>query len=324
MFRAQPGQPAIEVRALSKRFGAVNAVSRLTFDVPAGSVTGFLGPNGAGKTTTLRMVLGLAVPTDGEARVLGMRYGELERPLAHVGAALETTGFHPGRTARAHLRIACMQGGLEPARVDAVLSLSGMSQFADMKVRGYSLGMKQRLAFATALLGEPQVLVLDEPANGLDPAGVAWLRGFLRRFADDGGAVLVSSHLLSEIAEVADRVVVIDRGALIAQDTVARLVGAGGETVVVRSPDPGDLRAALQAAGGVVADRPDGAIGVRQLPIERVGELSSAAGVVLHALRRETATLEEAFLALTGTPVAASSGPGAPPVRPDVQDGASA
>ena len=323
MHGTQTSGPAIQVRALSKRFGVVNAVDHLTFDVPVGSVTGFLGPNGAGKTTTLRMVLGLAVPSDGEARVLGVRYGQLGQPLAHVGAALETTGFHPGRTARAHLRIACLQGGLDPARVDAVLSLSGMTQFADMKVRGYSLGMKQRLAFAAALLGEPRVLVLDEPANGLDPAGVAWLRGFLRRFADGGGAVLVSSHLLSEIAEVADRVVVIDRGALIAEDTVARLVGAGGETVVVRSPDLDRLRAALQAAGGVVGDRADGALGVRQLPIERVGELASAEGIALHELRLETATLEEAFLALTGTPAASVTGPGAPPVRPDVQDGAS-
>jgi len=297
-------------------------VDHLTFDVPVGSVTGFLGPNGAGKTTTLRMVLGLAVPSDGEARVLGVRYGRLEQPLAHVGAALETTGFHPGRTARAHLRIACVQGGLDPARVDAVLALSGMTQFADMKVRGYSLGMKQRLAFATALLGEPQVLVLDEPANGLDPAGVAWLRGFLRRFADDGGAVLVSSHLLSEIAEVADRVVVIDRGALIAEDTVERLVSAGGETVVVRSPDLDRLRATLQAAGGVVGDRSDGALGVRQLPIERIGELANAEGIALHELRRETATLEQAFLALTGTPGASEPGPGVPPVRPDA-DGTS-
>ena len=323
MLDPQTRAPAIDVRALSKRFGAVNAVDHLSFDVPLGSVTGFLGPNGAGKTTTLRMVLGLAVPTEGQARVLGVPYAELERPLTRVGAALETTGFHPGRTARAHLRIACLQGGLDPARVDAALSLTGMGQFADMKVRGYSLGMKQRLAFATALLGEPTVLVLDEPANGLDPAGVAWLRGFLRRFADDGGAVLVSSHLLSEVAEVADRVVVIDRGSLIADDTVERLVGAGGETVVVRSPDRDRLRSTLRAAGAEVVDRPDGGLGVRQLPIERVGELAGAEGLVLHELRRETATLEDAFLALTGTPATASQGLGAPPVRPDVQSGGS-
>ena len=182
--------------------------------------------------------------------MLGEPYRTLARPLARVGAALETTGFHPGRSARAHLEIACLQGGLDRGRAGAVLSLTGMGEFADMKVRGYSLGMKQRLAFATALLGEPTVLVLDEPANGLDPAGVAWLRGFLRRFADDGGAVLVSSHLLSEVAEVADRVVVIDRGALVADDTVDRLVGAGGETVVVRSPERDRLRTVVETAGG--------------------------------------------------------------------------
>ncbi len=321
MFDAHAASAAIEVRGLSKRFGAVNAVDHLSFDVPIGSVTGFLGPNGAGKTTTLRMVLGLAVPTSGEARVLGEPYRTLSRPLTRVGAALETTGFHPGRSARAHLEIACLQGGLDRGRAGAVLSLTGMGEFADMKVRGYSLGMKQRLAFATALLGEPTVLVLDEPANGLDPAGVAWLRGFLRRFADDGGAVLVSSHLLSEVAEVADRVVVIDRGALVADDTVDRLVGAGGETVVVRSPERDRLRTLVETAGGLVLDRADGALGVRQLSIERVGELAGAEGLVLHELRRETATLEDAFLALTGTPPPTGGiAPGAPPVRPDIRD----
>ena len=321
MSDAHAASAAIEVRKLSKRFGAVNAVDGLSFDVPIGSVTGFLGPNGAGKTTTLRMVLGLAIPTSGEARVLGMPYRALERPLALVGAALETTGFHPGRSARAHLEIACLQGGLDRARAGAVLSLTGMGEFADMKVRGFSLGMKQRLAFATALLGEPTVLVLDEPANGLDPAGVAWLRGFLRRFADNGGAVLVSSHLLSEIAEVADRVVVVDRGALVADDTVDRLVGAGGETVVVRSPERDRLRSAVESAGGVVLDRTDGALGVTHLSIERVGELAGAEGLVLHELRRETATLEDAFLALTGTPPPAGGiAPSARPVRPDLHD----
>jgi len=324
MSDARAAAAAIEVRRLSKRFGAVNAVDRLSFDVPIGSVTGFLGPNGAGKTTTLRMVLGLAIPSSGEARVLGEPYRALERPLSRVGAALETTGFHPGRSARAHLEIACLEGGLDRARADAVLSLTGMGEFADMRVRGFSLGMKQRLAFATALLGEPTVLVLDEPANGLDPAGVAWLRGFLRRFAEGGGAVLVSSHLLSEVAEIADRVVVIDRGTLVADDTVDRLVGAGGETVVVRSPDQDRLRSAVETAGGVVLGRPDGALGVKQLSIERVGEVAGAQGLVLHELRRETASLEDAFLALTGTPPPPGGVvPGAPPIRPDVHDEAS-
>jgi ABC-2 type transport system ATP-binding protein len=291
--------PAIEASALTKRFGSAVAVDGLTFSVPLGSVTGFLGPNGAGKTTTMRMVLGLAHPTSGSALVLGRPYGELDRPLATVGAALETTGFHPGRTARSHLRVLCVEGGLPVARVDPVLERTGMSAFATVKVGEYSLGMRQRLAFAAALLGEPRVLVLDEPANGLDPAGVAWLRGFLRRFADDGGAVLVSSHLLTEVAEVADRVVVIDRGRLLAEDSVEALVKAGGEAIIVRTTDPGALAAAVRGAGGTAEAAADGALSVRGIAIERVGELAAAGGMVLHELRRETATLEQAFLALT-------------------------
>jgi ABC-2 type transport system ATP-binding protein len=291
--------PAIQASALTKRFGSSVAVDGLTFSVPLGSVTGFLGPNGAGKTTTMRMVLGLARPTGGSARVLGRPYAELDRPLSAVGAALETTGFHPGRTARSHLRVLCVEGGVPVDRVEPVLERTGMSSFATVKVGEYSLGMRQRLAFAAALLGEPRVLVLDEPANGLDPAGVAWLRGFLRRFADDGGAVLVSSHLLAEVAEVADRVVVIDRGKLLAEDSVEALVHAGGESVIVRSADPAGLIAAVREAGGTVQEVGDGAMSVRGLAVERVGELAAAGGIVLHELRRETATLEQAFLALT-------------------------
>jgi ABC-2 type transport system ATP-binding protein len=295
--------PAIEASALTKRFGSSVAVDGLTFSVPLGSVTGFLGPNGAGKTTTMRMLLGLAHPTSGSARVLGRPYAELERPLAAVGAALETTGFHPGRTARSHLRVLCVEGGVPADRVDPVLERTGMSAFATVKVGEYSLGMRQRLAFAAALLGDPRVLVLDEPANGLDPAGVAWLRGFLRRFADQGGAVLVSSHLLTEVAEVADRVVVIDRGKLLAEDSVAALVNAGGEAVVVRTTDPPGLAVSVREAGGTVEQAADGALSIRGVPIERVGELAAAGGFVLHELRRETATLEQAFLALTTSEV---------------------
>jgi ABC-2 type transport system ATP-binding protein len=293
------GAPAIEASALTKRFGSTVAVDGLSFSVPHGSVTGFLGPNGAGKTTTMRMLLGLAHPTNGCAKILGRAYTELEHPLASVGAALETTGFHPGRSARAHLRVLCVEGGLPADRVDPVLERTGMSAFATVKVGEYSLGMRQRLAFAATLLGDPSVLVLDEPANGLDPAGVAWLRGFLRRFADDGGAVLVSSHLLSEVAEVADRVVVIDRGKLLAEDTVDALVNAGGESVIVRTPDPAALTAAIRDAGGTAQDGGDGGLSVRGISIERVGELAATGGIVLHELRRETATLEQAFLALT-------------------------
>jgi ABC-2 type transport system ATP-binding protein len=307
-------RPAIEVDGITKRFGALTAVHELSFTVPNGSVTGFLGPNGAGKTTTLRIVLGLARPSAGEARVAGVGYGSLNDPLGTVGAALETTGFHPGRTARAHLRVACAEARLDPAQVDLVLERTGMTQFADMRVGGYSLGMKQRLAFATALLGDPKILVLDEPANGLDPAGVAWLRTFLRRFAERGGAVLVSSHLLAEIAEVADRVVVIDQGVLIAEDTVERLVAGGGEVVIVRSPSLDVLGDRVRAAGGTVDVRPDGSLAVRGLAMPRVGELAAEGGLVLHELRTERATLEQAFLSLTGSAQPVS--PGAPP-RPD-------
>ncbi len=306
-------EPVIAVRNLSKRFGRVTAVGGVSFAVPPGSVTGFLGPNGAGKTTTLRMILGLAVPTGGEARVYGVAYRDLEQPLARVGAALETTGFHPGRTARSHLRVACMQGRIDQSRVDAVLALTGMTQFADTRVGGFSLGMKQRLAFATALVGQPTALILDEPANGLDPAGVAWLRGFLRRFVDDGGAVLVSSHLLTEVAEVADRVVVIDRGLIVAEDTVERLVATGGERVIVRSPDAAGLATGIRGAGGTVTDRPDGTLEVADVSAERVGELAAAGGVVLHELRTERSTLEDAFLTLTeGHAIGAKPAPSRP------------
>jgi ABC-2 type transport system ATP-binding protein len=304
---------AIVIRDLTKRYGQRLAVDRLGFSVPTGSVTGFLGPNGAGKTTTMRVLLGLAAPTSGHAYVLGGPYGSLDQPLGRVGAALEITGFHPGRTARDHLRIVCVQGRLPEARADAVLALTGMQDYGRSKVKGFSFGMRQRLALATALLGEPEVLVLDEPANGLDPAGVAWLRTFLRRFADGGGTVLISSHILSEVAEVADRVVVIDRGALVTQGTVGELTAAAGEAVIVRSPDMERLRPALERAGGSVATEPDGSFAVRSLAIQEVGRIAAAEGAILHELRRQTSSLEDAFLALTG-------GGATPPARPDAPE----
>src|SRR5262245_43082095 len=307
---------AIRIDELTKRYGQRLAVDRLTFSVPRGSVTGFLGPNGAGKTTTMRVLLGLAGATSGEAHVLGGPYGALDAPLRRVGAALEITGFHPGRTARDHLAIVCEEGGLEESRSDAVLALTGMQDYARAKVKGFSFGMRQRLALATALLGEPEVLVLDEPANGLDPAGVAWLRTFLRRFVQDGGAVLISSHILSEVAEVADRVVVIDRGVLVTEGSVGDLTAAAGEAVIVRSPDLERLRPVLERSGGAVASEPDGAVAVRGMAIEEVGRIAAAEGAVLYELRRRTSTLEDAFLAITGegaTPPARPDAPGASP-----------
>jgi ABC-2 type transport system ATP-binding protein len=300
---------AIDIRDLTKRYGAAAAVDRLSFSVPRGSVTGFLGPNGAGKTTTMRVLLGLAAPTSGEAHVLGRPYRDVDVPLRRVGAALEITWFHPGRTARNHLRITCLQAGLDEARTDAVLTMTGMAEHGDSKVRGFSFGMRQRLALAASLLGEPEVLVLDEPANGLDPAGVAWLRGFLRRFAGGGGAVLISSHILSEVAEVADRVVVIDRGGLVTQGSVQELTAAG-EAVLVRSPDADRLRVALERAGAMVVLEADGALAVRSLAIHEVGRIAAEEHVVLHELSRRTSTLEDAFLSLTG-------GYATPPARPD-------
>jgi len=204
----------ITITGLTKRFGTIEAVDDLTFDVPAGQVTGFLGPNGAGKTTTLRMLLGLVAPTAGEALIGGRRYQDLDAPRRVVGAAVEAMAAHPGRRARDHLWVLANAAGAAPERVDEVLDMVGLTEAQDRRVGGFSLGMRQRLGLASALLGDPQYLVLDEPANGLDPAGMAWLRGLLRRLAGEGRTVLVSSHVLSEIAQTADHVVIINRGHL--------------------------------------------------------------------------------------------------------------
>ena len=217
----------ITIEGLSKRFGEVVAVDGLSFEVDQGTVTGFLGPNGAGKTTTLRMLLGLVTPTAGSARIQGRPYRELAAPLGHVGAVLESSGFHPGRTARNHLRVVATAAGLDRGRADQVLGQVGLEHAADRRVGGFSLGMRQRLALATALLGDPEVLVLDEPANGLDPEGIHWLRGFLRHLADQGRTVLVSSHVLAEVAQTVDGVVIIDRGQLAATARLEELSDRG-------------------------------------------------------------------------------------------------
>jgi ABC-2 type transport system ATP-binding protein len=217
----------VRVESLTKRFGDVTAVDRLTFSLQPGTVTGFVGPNGAGKTTTLRLLLGLAEPTAGEALVFGRRYRELENPALRVGAVLESNDFHPGRSGRDHLRVLARAAEIPDARADEVLELVGLNAAAGRRVRGYSLGMRRRLGLATALLGNPALLVLDEPANGLDPAGVRWLRTLLRGFAEQGGTVLVSSHVLAEIAQTVDHVVIIDRGRVVAVAPLDQLAGRG-------------------------------------------------------------------------------------------------
>jgi ABC-2 type transport system ATP-binding protein len=217
----------VSVRSLTKRFGDVTAVDGLTFSLRPGTVTGFVGPNGAGKTTTLRLLLGLAEPTTGQALVFGQRYRELENPALSVGAVLESNDFHPGRSGRDHLRVLARAAEIPDARVDELLALVGLEATAGRRVKGYSLGMRQRLGLATALLGDPALLVLDEPANGLDPAGVRWLRSLLRGFAERGGTVLVSSHVLAEIAQTVDQVVIIDRGRLVVAAPLAELAGRG-------------------------------------------------------------------------------------------------
>ena len=288
----------IEVQGLSKRFGKTQAVADLSFRVEPGTITGFLGPNGAGKSTTLRSILGLVHPDAGRAIVLGVPYPTLDRPLHRVGAVLEASEVHPGRSGRNHLRVQAAAAGLPRTRVEEVLALVELTAAAKRRVKGYSLGMRQRLGLASALLGDPEVLVLDEPANGLDPAGIRWLRDLLRSLAAEGRTILVSSHVLAEVAQTVDRVVIIHRGRLIRQASIGEvLAGAQGGTRV-RTPDAERFRTLLTGAGGSVAEA-DGAFVVDLAP-ERVGELAAANGVVLHELTVEHATLEEVFLELTG------------------------
>jgi ABC-2 type transport system ATP-binding protein len=240
---------AICVQGLSKRFGDVLAVDQLGFQVDAGTVAGFLGPNGAGKTTTLRMLLGLVAPDAGTATIAGRPYRDLPDPARRVGAVLEAGGFHPGRSARDHLRVLATAAGLDPGRADQVLEQTGLAAAGRRRVGGFSLGMRQRLGLAAALLGDPEVLILDEPANGLDPEGVHWLRGLVRGLAAEGRTVLVSSHLLAEVAQTVDQVVIIDRGRLLAQSTLAALTAGADRTVRVRTAQPETLRDLLVVRG---------------------------------------------------------------------------
>lgn len=293
------GSGRVWVAGLTKRFGAVAAVQDLTFSVERGTVTGFLGPNGSGKTTTLRMLLGLVTPTSGEARINGARFAELPYPARVVGAVLEAQGFHPARSALAHLRACAAAVRVPDVAVGHVLGAVGLDSVADKRVGEFSLGMKQRLALATALLGDPQVLLLDEPANGLDPEGIAWLRAFLRGFAAQGRTVLVSSHLLGEVEQTVDHVVVISRGRCVRQGPLAQLHGR--PRVLVRTPDPVRLAEALARGGSAEIEwLPDGRLAVTGVDPMHVGDVALGAGVAVHGLVPEKADLEQLFLQLTG------------------------
>ena len=294
----------IEVSEVTKRFGEHIAVDALSFTVRPGHVTGFLGPNGAGKSTTLRMILGLDLPDGGEATIDGRRFGTLVRPLHEVGALLDAGAVHPSRDALAHLGSLARANGIAHGRVTALIDQVGLASVAKRKVGGYSLGMKQRLGIAAALLGDPGVLMFDEPVNGLDPEGVRWLRELLHGLAAEGRTVLVSSHLLSEMALTADHLIVIGRGRLISDTSTRAFIEQGSATrIVARSPDAGELSRVVLADGGEVEALDDGALGIRGLPIQRVGRLAAEAGLELHELRTDHASLEEAFMQLTADAV---------------------
>ncbi|MEI6361947.1 MAG: ATP-binding cassette domain-containing protein [Actinomycetes bacterium] len=296
----------LQVESLTKVFGhrrPVTAVDDLSFTVQPGRVTGFLGPNGSGKTTTLRCLLGLVSPTSGSALIGDSRYHELPDPTRAVGAALEASGFHPGRTARNHLRVVAAAAGLPDSRVDDVLETVGLTDAARRRVVEYSLGMRQRLALAAALLGQPDVLILDEPANGLDPEGIAWLRFFLRDQAASGCTVLVSSHVLSEVQQTVDDVVIISRGKLVHAGALSEIEATGRLVSLVRAPEAARLADVLRAAGDahVTVDiGDDGALTVNGMTAEQVGHLAFVHNCELHELASQTQDLERLFLELTG------------------------
>jgi len=296
---------SIDIVGLTKHFGSVAAVDDVSFSVAPGEVTGFLGPNGAGKTTTLRCLLGLVKPSSGTATIGGAPYAALERPLQSVGSVLESSSFHPGRSALRHLEVLALASGVPRGRAREVLDLVGLSAYVDRRVGGFSLGMKQRLGLASALLGDPGVLILDEPSNGLDPAGIAWLRHFLRTFAAEGRTVLVSSHVLGEVQQTVDQVVVLARGRLVRTGALADLAG-GPPVVRVETPTPEALLDAL-AAAGLTAETAEGALLVTGATAGQVGHVAFGAGVELHGLAAEASDLEKVFLELTADPASPGS-----------------
>lgn len=290
----------IEVREAVKHYGKTRAADGVSFEAPAGKVTALLGPNGAGKTTTMRVLLGLSRPQSGEALIDGKPYGDLKNPRNTVGAVLDSMGFHPGRTGRNHLLIIARGAGLDASRVDELLATVGLTEAARRRTRGYSRGMQQRLALAGALLGDPRVMILDEPNIGLDPAGIAWLREMMRDWADSGRTVLVSSHVLSEVALVADRVVIINKGRVLREADASQL-GGDAAAVLVRTPDGERLAALCETNGWRVERSGDGRLTIRGVRVDEVGQAVAAAGIVVHELTTETGTaqLEKLFLQLT-------------------------
>ncbi len=291
---------SIEVRALTKRYGKTIAVDDLSFEVHPGVVTGFLGPNGAGKSTTLRMILGLDNPTSGSALVNGRPFALHRRPLFEVGALLDPKAFHPGRSARNHLRALALANGIDQHRVDAVLDVVGLTNVAAKRAGGFSLGMGQRLGIASALLGDPAILILDEPINGLDPEGILWVRTLLRSLAAEGRTVLVSSHLMSEMSLTADHLVVIGQGRLLADDSVEAVVAASGHNAVhVRSPHAHRLSALLTARGATSTVTAASEMTVTGISTDAIGDLAAASAITIHELSPLRASLEEAFMELT-------------------------
>lgn len=290
----------IELRNVTKRYGDKVAVDDVSFTLPRGKVTGLLGPNGAGKSTTMRMIVGLDRPTGGTISVDGRPFREARAPMSTLGVMLDANAVNPGRTARNHLQALAATNSIPDARVSHVLELVGLTSVADKRVGAFSLGMQQRLGIAMALLGEPAALMLDEPVNGLDPEGVLWVRQLVRSLSDGGTTVLVSSHLMAEMALTADHLVVMGRGKVLADASMADIVDRfTRSTVVLRSPRPEELLDAIRAEGGSTTVAADGAIAVSGMPAERVGELAAASRTVLHELVAHHGSLEEAFLELT-------------------------
>jgi ABC-2 type transport system ATP-binding protein len=290
---------SITVEGLTKDFGRVRAVDDLSFTIREGTIAGFLGPNGSGKTTTLRSILGLVRPTSGEALIDGRPYERLDAPSRHVGAVLDARAFHAGRTARNHLRAVAIEARVARSRVDEVLELVGLTDAADRRAGGFSLGMGQRLALGAALLGDPKVLILDEPANGLDPEGIRWLRGFLRTLAAEGHTVLVSSHGLAEIEQTVDEVIIIKDGHLVTQAPIAALAERAGQRVLVRSPQSEELALRLIAAGARIESSDGDVLAVLGISSETIGDLAADQRIPLYGLTDDASRLEDVFFDLT-------------------------